>query len=212
MWKFVINFACLASPTNKYIPQTHTQPAQTHLQCGVTSLPANCRQVHRYSVCVCVCVCSRALRRSLSTCACVCVSFHAICACICVVFRTLNRALFDFNFEFDSLEFRAHDINFRWIVIRAVQFAFRFLVVRSSRAAPRSVSVRRPCRDVIDWITTSSASINSPNSGRTRLRFRFRLRVCRMCVCVCLPGSVCWCVCVLCPQCTSVSTFVQLKM
>lgn len=103
----------MSSIANKQVhahTDAHTQPAQTHLQCGVTSLPANCRQVHRYNVCVCVCACSVSLtmRRSLSTCVCVCVCMflHVICACVCVVSRTLNRALFDFDFH--SLEFRAH--------------------------------------------------------------------------------------------------------
>lgn len=162
MWKFVINFACLASPTNKYMQHTHSHIHGLHRHiCNAVW------QVYRQTadkcidiICLCVCSASPTVRRSLSTCVCfcVCVCLHVICACVCVVSRTLNRALFDF----DSLEFCAHlgphDINFRWIVIRAVQFAFRFLVVRSSRAAPRSV--RRPCRDVIDWIT-QSASINS---------------------------------------------------
>lgn len=160
MWKFVINFACLASLTNKYM-HTHTQPAQTHLQCGVTSLPANCRQVHRYDVCVCVCACSVSLtmRRSLSTCVCVCfctLSVRVFVSCLALSIA-LSSTSTSTRWNFVHT-WAPHDINFRWIVIRAVQFAFRFLVVRSSRAAPRSV--RRPCRDVIDWIT-HSASINS---------------------------------------------------
>lgn len=116
---------------------------------------------------MCVCVCVRAQLVSLCD-----VLFPPVCVCLCVCFCTLSVRVFvsclalSIALSSTSTSTRwnfvhtwaPHDINFRWIVIRAVQFAFRFLVVRSSRAAPRSV--RRPCRDVIDWIT-HSASINS---------------------------------------------------
>lgn len=164
MWKFVINFACLASLTNKYMhTQTHTHTHSLHRHiCNVVW------QVYRQTadkcidiMCVCVCACSVSLtvRRSLSTCVCVCfctLSVRVFVSCLALSIA-LSSTSTSTRWNFVHT-WAPHDINFRWIVIRAVQFAFRFLVVRSSRAAPRSV--RRPCRDVIDWIT-HSASINS---------------------------------------------------
>lgn len=153
-------------------------------------------QVHRYT--------ARTLwrRRSLSTCMCVSVCYFtlslSVCVCVCMSrvsqshshshshSRSLRQLL-----EFFADYLSPHDINFRWIGIRAVQFAFRFLVLRLARSlACLDNSVRRPPR--CHRLNNLSIHKSTPKSGRTRLR---------ACVCVCA------CVCVLCPQCTSVYTF-----